>query len=288
MTVAPPRLDRYIIAARLKGYLNKHEDAVALLTEALEADPGNVRLLRFRGHRRISVRDFDGAIADLREAAARLSEVPDEYELYQKDVEPDAIRLVVGDPVERDHHPAVAAIEGTPEAEQYMTTLHTAVWYHLAVALYVSGRLTEAVEAFAEAFATARHYEGKVASLDWSYMALRRLGRDEEAEAILPRFTALVDEYDAQGIGYHDRLQLYTGQITPEELSLRISDNPLLLATVGYGLGNWYLYNGRPEEARAAFDGVLATGARHAFAYIAVEAELAGRGELAPTALQAH
>src|SRR5690625_3369246 len=116
---APPRLDRYIIAARLKGYLGKHDDAVALLTQALEDDPGNTRLLRFRGHRRISVRDFDGAIADLRQAAAQLDGVPDEYELYQRDVEPDAIRLIVGDPVERDHHPRVADIHGTPEAEQY-------------------------------------------------------------------------------------------------------------------------------------------------------------------------
>ncbi|MFC4555628.1 tetratricopeptide repeat protein [Georgenia faecalis] len=277
----PARLDRYIIAARLKGYLGKHEDAVALLSEALTEDPGNTRLLRFRGHRRISVRDFEGAIADLREAVATLPDVEDEYELYQRDVEPDAMRLIIGDAVERDHHPKVAAIQGTPEAEQYMTTLHTAVWYHLAVALYVSGRLTEALDAFSHAYRTALHYEGKVASLDWSYMILRRLGRDEEAAEILGRFSGLVEEFDAQGVGYHERLQLYTGEIAPEELATRISDNPLLVATVGYGLGNWYLYNGRPDEAHAAFQRVLDTGATHAFAYIAVEAELAGRGELA-------
>lgn len=283
----PETNHRYIIAARLKGYLGKHDDAVALLTRALADDPHDTRLLRFRGHRRISIRDFDGAIADLQAAAANLPAVEDEYELYQKDVEPDAIRLIIGEEDINDHHPKLADIHGTPQAQRYMTTLHTAVWYHLAVALYVSGRLTEAVEAFSKAFDTAHHYEGKVASLDWTYMALRRLGRDEEAAAVLPRFAALVDEYDAQGIGYHDRLQLYTGEITPQELSDKISDNALLVATVGYGLGNWYLYNGHVEEARKAFQGVLDTGASHAFAYIAVESELAGLGDLAHSALHA-
>ncbi|ROR73304.1 tetratricopeptide repeat protein [Bogoriella caseilytica] len=282
---APKTNDRYIIAARLLGYLNEPEKAVALLTKALENDPENIRLLRFRGHRRITTRDFDGAISDLQAAAALLPGSEDEYELYQKDVQPDAIKLVVGDDDVNDHHPTISSLAGTPEAEKYMTTLHTAVWYHLAVALYVSGRLTEAVEAFSNAYRTAHHYEGKVASLDWKYMALRRLGRTEEAEQVLPEFVTLVEEYDPQGVGYHDRMELYTGKITPEQLAATISDNTLLIATVGYGLGNWYLYNGDVEKAKETFQGVLDTGASGAFAYIAVESERAGLGELANSPL---
>ncbi len=267
---------RYIIAARVEGYINNHEASVALLTEALEQFPGDIRLLRFRGHRRISIRDYAGAIADLTEAAALIPETPDEYELYQKDVEPDGMRLIVGKEAALDHHPRVADIEGTPAAEPYMTTLHTAIWYHLGVAQYLTGDLAGTAETFAKAYATAMHYEGKVASLDWQYMALRRLGRDAEAATKLDEFATLADEWDKQGEGYDDRMRLYTGELSPDDLRAKISDRPLLLATVGYGLGNWYLYNGQPDTATAVFRDVIATGAKYAFAYMAAERELAG------------
>lgn len=266
---------RYIIAARVEGYIGNHAASVALLSEALEQFPGDIRLLRHRGHRRISIRDFAGAIADLTEAAALLPSTPDEYELYQKDVEPDGMRLIVGKEPALDHHPRVADIQGTPAAEPYMTTLHTAVWYHLGVAQYLTGDLAAAADAFAKAYDTALHYEGKVASLDWQYMALRRLGRDAEAATKLDEFATLADEYDPQGEGYDDRMRLYRGELTPEDLRSKISDRPLLLATIGYGLGNWYLYNGDREQAFAVFRDVIATGAKYAFAYMAAERELA-------------
>lgn len=266
---------RYIIAARVEGYIGNHQGAVDLLSEALETEPGDVRLLRFRGHRRISIRDFAGAITDLEEAAAKLDTTDDEYELYQRDVEPEGMRLIVGKEALFDHHPRVADVKGTPEADRYMTNLHTSVWYHLGVARYLSGQLAECVADFERAYATSLHYEGKVASLDWQYMALRRLGRDDEATARLTEFATLADEYDEQGIGYDERMRLYSGELAPDELRQRIADEPMLLATVGYGLGNWYLYSGQPDEARHVFGDVIATGAKYAFAYMAAEIELA-------------
>lgn len=277
----PSVQDRHIIAARLKGYLNKPHDAIELLTTALEQDPESTRLLRFRGHRRISVRDFDGAIADLTTAAAQLPDVPDELELYQKDVEPDAIALILGATDIQDHHPSVESLAGSPDADRYMTTLHSAVWYHLGVALYLDGQLGAALEPFQKAYETARHYESKVASLDWSHMILRRLGRDDEAKELLSTFAGLVDEYDEQAAGYHERMELYSGRRTGDELREAILNDPIQLATVGYGLGNWYLYHGQPEKAEAVFDEVLSAGARYAFAYLAVESERERRGELA-------
>lgn len=277
----PSDQDRHIIAARLKGYLNKPHDAIALLTAALEKDPENTRLLRFRGHRLISVRDFEQAIADLDTAASHLPGVPDEFELYQKDVEPDAISLILGASDIQDHHPSVASLEDTPEAERYMTTLHSAVWYHLGVALYLDGQLTLALAPFQKAYETARHYESKVASLDWSYMILRRLGRNEEAEQLLGTFAGLVDEYDEQAAGYHERMELYSGRRSGDELREAIMADPIQVATLGYGLGNWYLYNGERDKAEAVFDEVLTSGARYAFAYLAAQSDRERRGELA-------
>ena len=46
------------------------------------------------------------------------------------------------------------------------------------------------------------------------------------------------------------------------------------LATQGYGVGNWYLYNGEEDEARRIFEHVLSGDYWAAFGYIAAEAEL--------------
>ena len=45
-------------------------------------------------------------------------------------------------------------------------------------------------------------------------------------------------------------------------------------ATHGYGIGNWHLYNGRKEEAKAMFETIVATSFWPAFGFIAAEAEL--------------
>ena len=271
-----PLTDRYIIAARLKGYLAKPQDGIDLLTEALAGHPDDVRLLRFRGHRRISVRDYAGAVADLSRAAELLHTIEDGHELYQNQVEKDIDRLLLGrdDEVRVQHLPLSAAADD-PDRELYMTTLHTSVWYHLGVALYLDGRMAEALDAFVQAEATSYDVEGGVASLDWQYMILRRLGRDDEAAQVLERFRAVESPEAPFEIGYLNRMRLYSGQMTADELRAAISDNPLELATQGYGLGNWLLYNGRPDEAREVFEGVIGTGARYAFAYLAAENELA-------------
>ena len=48
---------------------------------------------------------------------------------------------------------------------------------------------------------------------------------------------------------------------------------------MGYGVGNWYLYNCRPEEAAAVFKRVVEGPCWPAFGFIAAEVELAHRRE---------
>lgn len=268
-----PLSHRYIIAARLKGYLNKHAESVALLTEALEQEPGDVRLLRFRGHRRISVRDYRGAIEDLTQAAAKLDTVEDEYEMYQPEVEKDVVSLILGKP--EDVRPQHLRDADAETLKRYNTTLHTSVWYHLGVARYLDGDFEGCLDSFRNAEKSSKHQEGTVASQDWQYMALRRLGRDAEAGQVLDRFRqiALVDEPHL--VGYEGRMRLYTGEITPDELWAMCDGNDLKTVTQGYGLGNWHYHNGDTAKAREVFDGVLKTNVTHAFAYLAVVSEYA-------------
>ena len=73
---------------------------------------------------------------------------------------------------------------------------------------------------------------------------------------------------------YYDRLQMYKGLKTPEEL-LQKGGDPVSTATLAYGVGNWYLYNGRKAEAKAVFEKIITGPNWMPFGFIAAEAELA-------------
>jgi hypothetical protein len=46
------------------------------------------------------------------------------------------------------------------------------------------------------------------------------------------------------------------------------------ITTVGYGLGNWHLYNGNRKKAKEYFQRIVGTTYWPAFGFIAAEAEL--------------
>jgi hypothetical protein len=77
-----------------------------------------------------------------------------------------------------------------------------------------------------------------------------------------------------ENIPYHKLLLMYRGEIAPEELmkdELRGNDR----ATILYGIGNWYVYNGEPAKGQAIFTTILEGSEWPAFGYIAAEAEMA-------------
>ncbi len=75
---------------------------------------------------------------------------------------------------------------------------------------------------------------------------------------------------------YHQLLMMYKGKVKPGEV-LNDDSGALALATVGYGVGNWYLMNGQPQKAREIFEKVLEGPYWLAFGYIAAEAEMSRR-----------
>jgi hypothetical protein len=110
-----------------------------------------------------------------------------------------------------------------------------------------------------------------VATSDWLYMSLRRLGREAEARELLGPITPELRVIE--NTSYWNRLLLYKGLKTPEEL-LGPNADPVDLATYGYGVGNWHLYNGRKDRAREVFENVVASPQWNAFGYIAAEVDL--------------
>jgi hypothetical protein len=104
-------------------------------------------------------------------------------------------------------------------------------------------------------------------------MTLRRLGHEEEARKVLQPIREDMDIIENKD--YHRLLLMYQGKVSPESLlSEAAKGGALANATVGYGVGNWHLYNGRREEALRILRQILEGEQWAAFGYIAAEAEV--------------
>ncbi|MCC5863140.1 MAG: hypothetical protein JJT93_14670, partial [Gammaproteobacteria bacterium] len=141
-----------------------------------------------------------------------------------------------------------------------------------ALARYLQGDFAGAERLWRECLDYADNPDLQVATRDWLYMTLRRRGDVEAANEVIAALPADIEVIEDQA--YLARLRLYRGELAPEDLLAEGIDDSLLLVTQGYGVGNWYLYQGQPERAMEVFQRVLDTGASAAFAYIAAEADL--------------
>jgi tetratricopeptide (TPR) repeat protein len=241
-------VENLIWLGRRTAYLGQYKEAIRIYTQAIKRFPNEARLYRHRGHRFITLRCVDDAIADFARAARLVKGKPDE-------VEPD----------------------GLPNARNIPTsTLQSNICYHLGLAFYLKGDFRRALTAYREAEKVSKNADMLVATKHWLYMTLRRLGRINEANQALAPVSDGLDIIENSD--YYKLIRLYQGKLTLETL-LRESvssqtSNNLSNATLGYGVGNWLFYNGRTNEAEGLFRQVAAGNQWASFGYIAAEIEL--------------
>jgi tetratricopeptide (TPR) repeat protein len=243
-----PSEENYIWLGRRLAYKVKYNQAIEVFTEGIEQYPNSYKLYRHRGHRYLSQRKFDAAINDLTKAAELMPAA-------SLELEPDGIPNKINQP---------------------LSSTQFNVWYHLALAHYLKGEFDKAEQAYVNCMAVSDNDDLITATVDWLYMTYRRQGKAEEAqqllEKIMPNMTIVEND------SYFKRLNLYKGKLPVDSVlnvSSTDSDADLAIATQGYGVGNWYLYNGDTTQAIAVFERVV--GGKHfsAFGFIAAEAELA-------------
>ena len=244
LAAKPTDADAIVWVGRRLGYLWRYQDAIAMFSKGVALHPENPWLYRHRGHRYITVREFDRAVADLSKAAALIKGTRDE-------IEPDGQPNAAGKP---------------------RSTLHFNIWYHLALAHYLKGDYQRALDAYRECLTVSTNDDLLTATSDWMWMTLMRLGRKAEADKLLERITPKMDILENSS--YHRRLLMYKGLEKPEALLDAANADGLTIATQGYGVGNWYFVNGDKERARQTFDKVVAGPNWSAFGYIAAEADL--------------
>lgn len=243
----PNDADPLIWFGRRTAYLGNYKEAIKIFSQGVEKFPSDARFYRHRGHRFITIRCFDEAIKDFEKAVQLIKGKPDE-------VEPD----------------------GLPNARNIPTgTLQSNIWYHLGLAYYLKGDWKNALRAYREAEKVSKNPDMQVATTHWLYMTLRRMGKDKEAAKTLE---PIKDDLDIiENADYYKLVKLYQGKLKAEDLSKEIGANANTLgnASLGYGLGNWFLYNGKRDEAVKIFRQITGGNQWASFGYIAAESELA-------------
>ena len=242
----PEDLDNIIWYGRRLAYLYRYKEAIIVYTRGMITHPKAAELYRHRGHRYISTRQLDRAIKDFEIAARVSSDRPIE-------IEPDGLPNKLNQP---------------------LSTLQFNIWYHWALAYYLKHDFEKAATLYDSCMHYSTNPDLLTATADWQYMTYRRLNQPEKAAAVLDSIYEGMEIIENES--YYNRLLMYKGLKEPSDL-LDLSNNDpeaqLDIVTQGYGVGNWYLYNGDKAKAKEVFDKVLSTGYWPAFGYIAAEAE---------------
>ncbi len=217
----PRNIQRIIQLGVAQSGVRQFREAIRTFAGGLALAPNNPVLYRWRGHRYLSVREFDRALADLSKG----------------------FRL---------------------DSTNY------GILYHLGIVRYARGDFAGAVDAFQRAQPRAPDGGELAGATDWLWMSLSRAGRAADAQAMLSRRPDSLPTT----IAYAQRLRLYRGLIGPDEVLTAADSSDIAVATLSYGVGNWYLVRGDTTRARTWFERSIRSAGWPAFGFIISEIEL--------------
>ncbi|MEQ8240556.1 MAG: tetratricopeptide repeat protein [Cyclobacteriaceae bacterium] len=241
----PDNLDNIIWYGRRLSYMGFYRQAINVYSTGLEKFPTSYKLYRHRGHRYITTREFDNAIEDLQNAA-----------FYSRPAinsqEPDGIPNRINKPLSNDKFN---------------------IFYHLGIAYYLKGNYDKAISSFRKCLTFSDNDDLLIATTDWFYMTYRKIGNIDAANELLENIdpgTRVIENWS-----YLNRILMYKQIITPEKVldkAVRADEsyNPL----TAYGVGNWYLYNGKVEAAKNVYQRILMSDSWDTFGYIASEVDM--------------
>lgn len=217
----PQNVEKIIALGVAQSGARRYREAIQTFTRGLGIDSDDARLFRWRGHRYLSLREFDRAMEDLSHG-------------------------------------------------NRLDTTNYGIWYHLGIVRYAKADFAGAADAFRHAQPKAPDAGELAGATDWLWMSLSRAGKTAEAAAMLARKPDSLPTT----VAYAQRLKLYRGQIGPDAVMSPADTGDVAVATLSYGVGNWYLVRGDTAHARQWFQRSIQSGGWPAFGFIISEIEL--------------
>lgn len=236
----------WIWVGRRLAYLGRYNEAIELYSEALEKFPDSARLMRHRGHRYITVREFDAAIDDLSRA----------------------LQLAVV-------HPDAPEPDGAPNDKGIpRSTTLTNILYHLALAHYLRAEYDLAGKRFELCLQRSPNDDMRVAARYWLVLSSIAAGADkDEVDKLLDPVRPDMDIVENHA--YQRLLLLFKGELAESELLEAAEPGGVEFPTIAYGVAQFRLWNADEAGRRGLLEEIVEDETWPAFGHIAAEADLA-------------
>ena len=240
---APDDVDLLIAAGRVRRDYFHYRQAIELYSRAIQLAPDDWRPYRYRGHRYISLRQFEDAVRDL-EKAGELA--PTNWDVaYHLGL---AYFLVGRFPDAADEYLRCLGLSRDP------------------------GAIESQSDDFRSCSQNADDPDSRIAMTEWAVRAALRSGRDGMVQELLAGVPEGLEI--GENLPYYHDLLFYKGIKKAEELLDPGPDAPYRKETVGYGVANWFIAQGDTSRAIQLLEELVQDTHWPGFGRIAAEAEL--------------
>jgi len=241
----PDNIDNIIWYGRFTAYKGNYREAINIYTKGIEKYPNEPRLYRHRGHRYITIREFEKATVDLTRAASLI-----------------------------DGKENMVEEDGMPNAQNIpVSTLHGNIYYHLGLAYYLQQEMEASLKAYKKCLETSSNPDNVVSATHWIYMIYNRLGRPEAGKNYLRNIK--VDMNVIENTAYYRACLFYKGELELNEIQDKNTDDAPSDSALKYALGNWLYYTSEKLKAEIVLKEIVAQDDWASFGHIAAESDLA-------------
>lgn len=238
--------DDFIGLGNAYASIYRFRDAIKVYTDGLSKYPDSYKLLQFRAHRQLSIREADGTLADVEKALT-----------YMNDTTAKELELQ-----------ADGTVKGSYE---YW------IYYHMGLASLLKDNYDDAISAFKNCVRSSVTQSNKAGATYWLYNSYLKAGQNQKAEELINEF--VLDKPIDATPSYTARLLMLNGKIAPEELldieaENNSSDWGKKEVSMAYDVANWYIMQGEVEKGMAIHRKTLESPHWNAWAYLMTEKEL--------------
>lgn len=251
LAAAPDDPDRLLAAATARATAWRFRDAIALYTRGVERWPHDARFLRFRGHRYLTLRQFEAGARDL-DHAAQLDSTNFDIAYHQG-----LAHYFLG------HFDR--AFEVYDRCLRFATN----------DALQARERSGAYRQGYRSCMRIATDDDARVAMTDWAWRAATRAGRAGDAARLLTTIREGMTVNTNRS--YYENLLMYKGSRTPDQVLQAASSDSVRFSTSGYAVGQYLVLRGDSARGWELLERVARGSHWNGFGVIGAEVEVVRR-----------